>query len=773
MNRFTARLLAGCAFSVLPALGTASASAQEATSVEALVVTATKREANPQDLGLAITAFSGESLRERRIDTISDLAGAIANVELYEPTGGGVPTIVIRGVGLQDFRINNSPTASMYVDEVYQPTVATANQGMFDLARIEILKGPQGGLYGRNTTGGALQVVSARPAFGAEEGYATLGFGSYGTREFEGAINVPVSDQLAFRFSGRGVRSDEGYTYNAVTGADHGALDQWSARIGARWRPNDAVDVYLKVHAGEDASETPLLRTMGVWIQGDTFVPGLADGALLNYGGLAPGLASLCAPLLAGVLDNSVCANQTGSTPDALGLKPDPYASLSSSLNRLDNDWLGAALIATVEFDGFTLTSVTGIDHLNYARLTDWDAFSGAYEDVHYGSEIDAVSQELRVAGSAGAVDWIAGVNYAHDELVERSSLLATQGIVPLGFGVTIVDQNYTQETTSWAGFLRLDIALGDRLLLIGEARHTNEVKSFHGGVNLPQVPFQLFNVDNEVEFSDFSGKVSIEFAQSDDILWYASISRGFKSGGFYGGFATTPAALEPYGPEILVAYEIGVKSEWLDKRVRANLSIFAYDYSDFQGFANFTSTGGAQIDSLTNVGDVEIIGADFEFSWTPVDNFMLQLNGGLLDGEIKESDLLTPDSFAIGMRPLEGQRLANQSDVSIDLFARYEKPLVGDLLATVQGGYSWRSESNFDYVFLPEEAALYHEEGYGLASIRASIGPERGNWELSLWVENALDEVYRATARADDLGGFYELYGPPRSFGGAISVRW
>jgi iron complex outermembrane receptor protein len=771
MKRFATRLLAGGALSAFGILEPATALAQE--NSEEIIVTATKREANPQDLGLAITAFSGEDLRERRIDTVSDLAGAVANVELYEPTGGGVPTVVIRGVGLQDFRINNSPTASMYVDEVYQPTVASANQGMFDLQRIEVLKGPQGGLYGRNTTGGALQVVSARPEFSGNEGYATLGFGSYGTRELEGAVNLRVSDRFALRVAGRGVRSDEGYTYNALTGEEHGAQDRWSARLGARWQPADNIDIYANIHGGADTSETPLLRTMGVWIQGDTFVPGLADGALLNYGGLAPSLALLCAPLQAGTLNNSVCANQTGQTPAALGLTDDPYASLSSSLNRLDNDWLGGVIVGTFEFGDVTFTSVTGADRLDYGRLTDWDAFTGAYEDVFYRSEIEAFSQEFRLSWTSGPVDWIAGVNYARDELVEDSSLVANLGIVPLGFGVTIVDQDYTQETTSWAGFVRADVALSERLTLVGEARYTDETKSFMGGINLPQVPFQLFFVDDEASFSDFSGKLALEFAQSDDLLWYASISRGFKSGGFYGGFATNPAALEPYDPEILLAYEAGVKSDWMNGRLRANASVFFYDYSDFQGFANFTSSGGAQIDSLTNVGDVEILGADLEFAWAPTEDFTLQLNAGLLDGEINRSDLLTPDSFAIALRPLEGQRLANQSDVSIDFFGRYEFGVGANLRASIQGGYSWRSESNFDYVFIPQEATLYHEDGYGLANFRAGIGPTSGVWELAAWVDNAFDEEYRVTARADDLGGFYELYGPPRSYGAALSMRW
>ncbi len=777
MKRTSSCLWVGGAVSAFWAFGAPMAFAQDGGGVaelDQIVVTATKRAANPQDLGVAITAFSSEELREKRIDTVADLVVSVPNVELYEPTGGGVPIVVIRGVGLQDFRVNNTPTASFYVDEVYQPSVATTNEGMFDLERIEILKGPQGGLYGRNTTGGAVQLVSARPQFGTFGGALTAGAGSYGERSLDGAVNVPVSETLALRASGHGVWSDGGYTYNALTGREHGAQERWALRLSARWEPTDALSVYANVHGGADRSETPLLRTMGVWTPGATIAPGLADSVILNYGGIAPGLGAICAPILAGRRDNDQCANVSGATPQSLGLGNDPYASLSSSANRLDSDWIGAVVIANLEVGEATITSVTGVDRLNYARITDWDGLPAAYQDLTYRSEIEAFSQELRIAWSQGAIDWIAGLNYAKDTLAEDSLLLAEQGLVPVGYGVTKVGQIYKQETTSFAGFVRGDLRLGQRTKLVGELRYTNELKTFSGGTLFPEFALQLFNVDQRRRFDDYSGRLEIDFRQTPDLLWYASLSRGFKSGGFFGGFATAPDELAPYEPEIVTAYEAGVKSEWLSGTLRANASVFYYDYAGLQGFANTTTTGGAQISLLSNVGDAEISGAEFEFAWRPMAALTLQMTLGLLDGEIVRSDRAIPDSFASGgLWPLQGQRLLNQSDRTGALSARYEFDVTPQMKATLQAGYAFRSDFNFDFVLTPQEAPLYHEGGYGLANFRAAIGAPDGTWELSAWLDNAFDEQYRVTAKSDDLGGFYELYGAPRTWGAALSFKW
>lgn len=448
--------------------------------------------------------------------------------------------------------------------------------------------------------------------------------------------------------------------------------------------------------------------------------------------------------------------------------------SISSDINRLDNDWIGGVIVGEFDIGALTLTSVTGVDQLNYTRITDWDALAGVFEDVYYQSKIDAISQEFRLAGTSGAVDWLAGVNYSQDTLRENSVLLANLGLVPVGYGVTQVEQIYRQETTSWSVFGRADWSLSERTTLVGELRYTDETKTFTGGVNFPEFALQLFSVDTERSFDDFSGRAEIDFQQTRDLLWYASISRGFKSGGFFGGFATSAAELEPYDPETVTAYEVGVKSEWLEGRLRANVSLFYYDYRDLQGFSNITTGGGAQISLLSNIGDAEITGADIELAWSPIDDLTLQLNIGLLDGEISSSAEVGPDSYAIAQNwPLEGQRLANQSDVSINLFGRYEFDLAAQLRGSVQGGYAYRSDFNFDYVLIPQERPLYHEDGYGVANFRVGVGAPDGGWELAAWVDNAFDEVYRATSGSDSLGGFFELYGPPRTYGAALSLRW
>jgi iron complex outermembrane recepter protein len=752
------------------AQGSDTAVIQDDNMLGDIIVTATRRSASQQNVGVAITAFDQEDLRERGIDNIAALADATPGLKLVEATGGGVPVIVIRGVGLQDFRINNTPTAAIYVDEVYQTSVAQAGFTFFDLERLELLKGPQGGLYGRNTTGGAIQVISNRPSLTETSGYVELGYARFGTFTAEAAVGTPlVEDVAGLRIAGRIARGSSGYSRGLPASQNWGEENRFGLRAMLRVKPASTVDLLLKVHGGRDRSETPLLRTVPIWAAGVSAVPGIGSGAFSNFVLGRADRAAICPDILAGNRPNpATCATLTGSqgVPDGASV----YDTLSNPLNRLDNSWFGVSFDAQAEFGDSSLRSITAYDEFEVGRFTDWDATPLTFQHIDYRSKIKAFSQELRFAYIGPSVNFQMGVNYARDTLEENSTLFADTGVVPLAFRTTSVFQPYRQRTETVAAYTRLDVRLAEQLTIVGEARYTYEQKDFAGGTFLVDPNRFLVQVDRRAAFGDYSGKLALEYRPADDLLFYGSISRGYKSGGFFGGIATNAAQLDPYQPETVIAYEAGIKSEFLNQRLRVNTSIFQYDYSDLQGFGRET-TGAVQIQRLTNLGDARIRGAELEIVAVPVRGLTISANATLLDGNITDSRKTSSDSFGLNTRnSFAGLNLTNYSRWNLGGVIRYEAPLGSGLKAAFQADATYRSSQDFSYIFIPEERVLFREPGYALAGMRVSIGNEESGWEIAGWVKNLSGKEYRSTARTDSFGGVFEVYGPPATYG--VSAR-
>lgn len=739
-----------------------------------IVVTAQKREQNLQDIGLSIAAFSGDALLERGVDNLEGVLESVPGTGFYDVTGGGVPVIILRGVGLQNFRVNDTPTTAVYVDEIYQTSVAEAAASFFDIERIEVIKGPQGGLYGRNAVGGAIQVISRAPRLDRSDGYVSLGYGRYNRLEGEAAVGVPLSETLAMRVSGRFVTSDDTYFRSVSGGFKHGEEDKWAGRAILLYKPSDAVSVQIKVHGGQDRSETPLLRAVGIYAPlGLDLAPGynLADGAILNAGGAAPGLGSLCAAILNGGRDATGCQTLDGESEAAHGLAG-RYDSASNFRPRLDNGWWGASAQGQFGIGDYTLTSITAYDRFDHGRKVDFDAVPSVQQHVDYSSRIEAWSQEVRLSyDNAGPLSWLAGASYAQDVLTESSRLTGETGLVPLAFGgLTQAEQPYRQKTRAVAGFARIDWAMRGDLRIILEGRYTREKKSFVGGVNLPQIDFTLTYADDSAQYSAFTGKLAVEWSPADHALLYASLSRGFKSGGFFGGFATNNAQLEPYDKETILAYEAGFKTDWREAGVRVNGALFYYDRQDVQA-SGIDTSGAIAINKLTNVGDAETYGAELEMAWRPATFLSLQANLAYVKSEIVASDAVTSDIYlSTASAPFKGARLPNQPAFSANVTARFSQPLGAWGLGYVEADYNYVSNQDLRLVTIPEERAVVREGGYGLVGLRLGIDADAG-WSASAFVSNLFDRKYRSVVANDTLGGIYEIYGPPRSWG--LSLKY
>lgn len=753
----------------------------EERGIEEIVVTAQKRDQSSQDVGIAVAAISAKTMLEQGITNGADLAKAIPNLSLQNIGGGGLPVVIVRGIGLQNFRINDSPTTSFYVDEIYQTSIASVEFSMYDMSRVEVLKGPQGGLYGRNTIGGAVQVISKAPEVGEDaNGFISAGYGSYDRVSVEGGASYPLSDTMAVRLSGRYEKSGDQYTRSVVDGFNHGEIDKLAGRFQLRLTPSDSVDILFKVHGGKDHSETSLLRTVGLYQNyGGAGGFGAPNVSLALIYGLFGQPGMLCDSITSGNgSDPSSCATLNGQTPESLGLTTGDEGRYDSAgvsmLPAIMSDWFGASAVANFDInDDFTLTSITAYDKIDYNRTIDADATKAEFQDIEYSSKIKSYQQELRLAyDSNEKTNWLLGVNYAEDELTENTVLYGADGVLPLFFGgATWSPQDYVQKTKAFAAFGHGEWNVSDTVSLISELRYTNAKKTFAGGQQLgfadgTTAPF--FTVADEISFNALSGKVGINWQPNDDMLVYANASRGFKTGGFFGGFATNPDELTPFDKETINAYEIGFKSDLADKTMRLNASIFYYDRQDVQmNAADPDPDAVVHIAHLSNIGDIKAYGAEVDLTWLATDYLTIQASAGMTNSEIDKSNFNFNGVLPLsGGGSAEGRNTPNYSKFSSNVIARYERPVSDALFGHFQAEYNYRSSKDLSLITNPTmETPLFHEPGYGLLNLRAGITPQEGGWSLTASVDNVTESIYRVEARGDGLYGVRELYGAPRTW--------
>lgn len=729
---------------------------------ETVLVTAQKRTQRLQDVPIAIRSFSDRDVRELGADKLQDLVRVVPNVTLYDDRGSGQPTWVIRGIGLADFNPNNTPTAALFYDEIYMPSNALSGLGLFDLERIEVLKGPQGGLYGRNTSGGAIRVMSARPVLGETGGYLDLSYGSWDAVTAQGALNVPLGSKTALRLS---ARFDQGGGWQdslATVGDDnHGDRDILSLRGQLLFEPGENFSVLLKVEAGHDRSETLLGRATGT------------ENMALGSG--------RCPSLLAGVRDDQNCGTWADRNLLALGRplgfsardqSDDGRVVLSNPINALDNEWVGATLNASYDFGGVTLTSVTGYLDYDYAQNFDYDGsqleLGHEYSDVNF----EVWSQEFRLqSDDKGRFDWMVGAIYNSDVIEDTRVFSLRENVIAAPPPVNSLRRSYVQDTKSWALYVNLGYEVSDTVRVHGSLRYTDETKEIsQASLFIPALNFFLFqNASRSLTLKDnWTGDFGVDYKPSEDLLLYAKVTKGYKSGGFFGGVATDPSGLDPYTEETIWAYEAGVKAEYKGG-FRVNTAAFYYDYRDRQGYLNRLNplTGFTAV-TLGNIGDVGLYGAEIEVTWSPpaVEGLTLMFNPAYVAGEIVDSDA-TSVSLTGVTYPLEGLPV-NTPRWSYFAMARYERAISGDLLGSIQLNYAWRRSPNPTTAYTANNLltyALYHIPDYGSLDARIAVGNDVQGWEIAFEAKNVTDENNFTVATRDSGGSYMTFFEQPRRF--------
>ncbi len=755
--------------------------------LEEVTVTAQKREQSMQDVGIAINAFTGDQMRALGVEDSFDIAAFTPGVHISGNIAGQNTQFTIRGVTQNDFNdIIEAPTA-VYLDEGYIAIAQAQSFALFDIERVEILKGPQGTLYGRNATGGLVHYVSNKPSLDGPEGYLDVTYGIFDTsanadqKRIEGALGGPLSDTLAVRVSFL-YNQNDGYLDNLYpldavgappgigAGADMGDDDTLGFRGSLLFEPNDKWSVNLSVNViNSNLSTGPYQSkpTIGVYNE---------DGELTNSLDVGPNETrrTICA-------DGSDCGsdsddngvpddffnNETGAfgpdglidvgrpagadfwgyiDPDGLGWKTSGDFAFEDS--AFVDTW-GVNLNVGYEVnDSMSLTLIS--DFKDYEKLVFIDVDSGPanYLANYAGVDGNSFTQEIRLNGETDSSRWVLGFFYLNIESDSDNGLKISNGGVA---GPAMdVGTDALLKTDSYSLFGQYEWDLTDQLTLIGGLRIIKEEKDFQlqsglyfgstdartvhqGPIFLPPLPFGLATkYTGSSSDTLWAGKLQLDYRPSDDLLLYAGVNRGVKAGSFNAPLLGSYISLLfasgndgiPYKEEILWNYESGFKYTMLDGSARLNGSVFYYDYKDYQAFL-FTGIGGVVINA-----DAENYGAELELQVSPFDGFDALLGVSWYNATVKDVPLLIGSSNTRNVDPTYAPEFQATAMV------RYAWPVFNGLM-NISGDVSYSDE--FYYNLRNFDADKF--DSYVMVNVGLGWANQDGRWEARFKINNLTDE--------------------------------
>lgn len=721
--KFSRWLYCGAA---LAAIGASPVMAQETAgsegpvaAVEDIVVTAQRREQRLQDVPLAVSAFSMESLEDGKVESLLNLDGKVPNVVLA-PVGAYpfASAFYIRGLGYADVESSFEPSVGVELDGVYLSRNVGAVQDFFDIGGVTILRGPQGTLYGRNTIGGVVSVQSRRPSFdfGAR---AQATFGSNGRQELRAGVEgALIEDKLAGKFSFL-TKTYDGYIKN-YDGRDMGAQDVTSMRGALLWTPTASFDATLIVDYTKDKGT-----------------------------GTAFENASLPSMVLPGF----------GEPADTDG---DPFLSHVGDDIFSDLEALGVTLNANWDLGPVKLTSITGYRKTDTEVLSDFDGTPTPFMTVHRDETHDQFSQELRLASNTdGPLTYVVGAYYMTQEYDIATGQFGTVFGSPTA-GSTIYTQ---QKADSWAVFGQADYEVLPGLTVTAGGRYSKEEKTF------TTQPLFYPNAETfEASFDDFSPKVGVSYKWSDTLMTYAQYSRGFRAGGF-NGRAGSFLAVGPYDSETVDSYEVGVKSDLFDRRLRLNAAVFTSDYQDMQQSVQQLIPGTLINQTLVaNVGAATISGFEAEATALLTDVFTISASVGYLDASYDEFMADLGDGLGVIDRTYLPMPYAPKWSNSVTF--NYKDDFDFGRV-TAQASVRHMTDMYTSFSTLNATTDLTMRQSNTVVDGSLSLELPDGRWRVSLWGKNLTDElVINNTFGVGNLLAS-RVYQPPREIGVDLSLTF
>lgn len=719
---------------------TAAPQPANSAGVDEIVVTAQKRKERLQDVPIAITALTSADIQKRRTLDLVDLSNQAPGLQIKSDDNGANPRIFIRGVGVNDFNPATNSAVGIYSDGVYIASPLAQRMAFFDLQQVEVLRGPQGTLYGRNTTGGAINVTSKLPGNDYEADLSAE-YGRFNSVNIQGGVSVPViRDMLSVRVAGL-YQSDDGYTLNRLTGNTGNDTNRWGIRGVVHFTPSASVTDNLIVNVGQS-------RSSSIWAYNRSLFPATAE---------ATGADGLCLP---SYYTSGECTNILG------------YANTSSNLYAGDYGFegkdrvktLGISNSLTFDLGGVSIVSVTGYQHASRNDQEDTDAAPEPVITASYIARQNTFSQELRLQSNGHTpLRYVVGAYYAHDFIDNDSyydvlpSYQVSTDDNPTGtyldYGVGVFGWPFTQKSDTYAVFGQADYDLTSRLTLTGGLRYSADHKTFHYVSEAAYGAVPIFTYDGSKTFDSVTGKVGIQYRASANANLYASYNRGAKSGGFFSGQTGNVDDLGPYKDETVNAYEVGAKTELLGHTLRANISAFYYDYQNLQVYTTVVD-GLITRQLFTNASAARIYGGELELQARPSRYLTISLNAAYLDAKYK--DFVSADA------DYSGNTLPSAPKVSIQGAVDWEHPIFAGTLVT-NLSWSFRSKVYFDTSNaerLTDQARAFVDGRLGYR-----FGDDR--YEIGLWGKNLFDETNISDITPIPSLGFDVIsVGAPRTYG-------
>lgn len=693
-----------------PAWGQATA---EVTDLGEIVVTAQKRAENIQDVPAAITAMSGAALQDRGITSPTELQFLVPSMQAG--TLVGQTAFTIRGVGLNQ----GSPGVAVHVDGVYQPRPSMGNLTQADIERVEVLRGPQGTLYGRNANGGAINFVTQSPT-SQLEGYVQGSYASYDETRLQGVVNVPFGERVRSRLLiDRWDRAD-GFVKNVVAGGqDVDKGETLSARLRVRADLTDDLTLDLGATALHGEGPTSYF----------TLYEAPAAFAVANN----PYLATATVPLKPRRLASN----------DPVGAERD-YGLISGTV--------------TWNLGDFQLKSISAYQRLADHELRDDDSIDISAFPAEYFARSRTVTQEVNLSGEVGPVNAVLGAFYMRDSAYTMLHYDFPLGIFPLPAGSSLTHNAFQTLTKSKAVFADATWSLSERARIVGGVRFSEDKisQTYQGLLAFGPTPaFESCPLQtNEATYKSTTPRVGAQFDLSDDSNLYATWSKGFKSGGW-----NTYACANPFSPEKLTSYEFGWKNRLLDNRLILNVSAFYYDYTDLQ-----LSQVVGLVRLIRNAAAAEVKGFELESVWRPDEHWTVNANASLLDAkftEFRNTDSLAPQ---LGVQDVSGNRLANAPKLSTNIGVAYRTdPLSFGGRLTARTDVSYRSKVYFREFNNPKDT----QDGYAVVNAALIWDSPDETYRVRLFATNLFGEDYIVQMdSSDNFGSRFVSWGSPRQVG-------
>ncbi len=787
-----------------PVAGTAHAADQAVqtapTQLETITVTARYQKENLQQTPIAITALNGDQLKARGFTSVIDVSKVAPNVTLQQAgaSGGKAAVAYIRGVGQSDFTLSFEPGVGFYLDDVYYGTIFGSIFDLGDIDHVEVLRGPQGTLFGKNNEGGAVRVFTVQPR-GTNSGYLEAGFGNYNHGYLKGAYDFNlVPDKLSLRLSG-GYSSIEGYvtrydfvckhpalagnlpkvatSSDCVTGHE-GGDEIKTLRANFRWTPTPDLEVLFSGDVTDDKGEPAPSKTLAI-------TPG---GALGDYN--------------TNVLMNPASSFYTGVPLDTRFITNSPYTTYSTFKDLSTGFALNPQNSVFSWGLGSTINWTTPIG-LHVKNVLAYRAYRGEFAVDFSGAPLinamysnpdfvhHQLSEELNVSGTAfdNRLDWVVGGYYYNGYSRQGNGpvILTSAEIVPPAGGNPFFCNGgcyglnfYTNDPVrviNKSAFIHGNLHITDKLTLEAGVRYSDESKTYtFSRIIIPtNPPNVIFSPAIDPDYPSLNGfasnpsatsrtkrwdpKVALQYAFTPDFMVYAQYATGYKGGGInpHPVFITQVA---PFQAENLTSYEVGAKTQWFDNRLRLNAALFDSEYKNLQ----ITVVGAAGADIVLNAGHVRIQGAEGELDAEPIPGLLLNGSFGYLD--YKTLDL--GNALGVPGAPDLNSKPVYVPTWKYNMGVQYRIDMPNGASLTPRLDWTYQTKVYND----PSNNVLAMQPAYGLLDGRVTWESPDGNWQAAFVIQNALSKVYYIN-KFDDLAGFNSVTGQPgrpRSF--MVTVR-